>query len=89
MLVKDQNDIPKDACQKSIEIITFHVWICSLRLLTLLNDAVMLPLQTKTISIGKVVEKILTMATFRSTIVFVIATLWGKAESVDHRLAGE
>jgi hypothetical protein len=25
MLVKDQNDIPKDACQKSIKIITFHV----------------------------------------------------------------
>jgi hypothetical protein len=45
-------------------------------------------LQTKTISIEEVLEKILTMATFGSTIFFVIATLWGKAESVARLWAG-
>jgi hypothetical protein len=41
----------------------------------------MLPLQTETISIEEVLEKLLTMTMFGSTTFFVIATLWGKSES--------
>jgi hypothetical protein len=89
MFVKDQNDAPKDFLI-SIQIVTFQTKILSfLHMLTLVTDAVVLSIQTKTISTVEVLEKILIMATFGSTIAFVILTVRGKAEFVDCELAGE
>ena len=89
LFAKDQNDVPKDAPRKSIKMVTFQCQTNSFHLWTIVDNVVMLLLQTGTISIEEVLEKLLTMATFGSTEFFVITTLWGKAESVDSGLAGK